>query len=165
MATYIIREEGYDFATIEANSGSEALDQAKEEFLGSGDYDTSHGTIWVRWYAIDEAGDVEVSQTIQIDPEEPDVCTDTRGHDWQSPYSLVGGLEENPGVRGHGGGVVIEEVCMHCGCSRVTNTWAQDPTTGEQGLESVRYEPGKFALEVSELQGESETSFRVEDSP
>jgi hypothetical protein len=70
-------------------------------------------------------------------------------HDWQSPHALVGGLKENPGVRGHGGGVVIHEVCVHCGTLRVTDTWAQNPSTGEEGLESVRYEAGKYADEVA----------------
>jgi hypothetical protein len=57
---------------------------------------------------------------------------------------LVGGIEENPGVWGHGGGVVINEACVRCGCGRTTDTWAQDPSTGRQGLESVAYEEGAY---------------------
>lgn len=76
--------------------------------------------------------------TITLDAEEPD-CEDGESHDWRSPYSVLGGLKENPGVWGHGGGVVITEVCAHCGRYRVTDTWAQRPDTGEQGLTSVEY--------------------------
>ena len=57
----------------------------------------------------------------------------------QSPHEVVGGLEENPGVWGNGGGVIIHEVCQTCGVHRHTNTWAQNPVNGKQGLESVSY--------------------------
>lgn len=73
-----------------------------------------------------------------------------REHNWQSPHEIVGGCKESPGVRGHGGGVIICEVCMHCGCERETDTWDQDPETGRQGLTSVRYTPGKWAVDVAE---------------
>jgi hypothetical protein len=53
---------------------------------------------------------------------------------------VVGGHRDNPGVFGHDGGVIIREVCRHCAAYRVTDTWAQNPATGEQGLESVTYE-------------------------
>lgn len=66
-------------------------------------------------------------------------CVSGSGHDWQRPHQVVGGLEANPGVRGHGGGVVITEVCAHCGIFKVTDTWASDPATGEQGVWKVTY--------------------------
>jgi hypothetical protein len=37
---------------------------------------------------------------------------------------------------------------MICGCERTTDTWAQNPTTGERGLLSVTYEVGKYADEI-----------------
>lgn len=40
----------------------------------------------------------------------------------------------------HGGGVVVREVCAVCGCYRETDSWAQRPDTGEQGLKSIAYE-------------------------
>jgi hypothetical protein len=80
----------------------------------------------------------EECATVQLDPEEPD-CTDADGHDWQSPHEVVGGLKENPGVRGHGGGVIVTEVCAHCGMYRITDTWGQRPDTGEQGLTVLEY--------------------------
>jgi hypothetical protein len=72
-----------------------------------------------------------------VDPEEPD-CS-AADHDWCSPIEVVGGIDSNPGVWGHGGGVKITEVCRHCGGYRITDTWAQRQDTGEQGLESVEY--------------------------
>ena len=150
MASYTIREEDYDFATIEADDGEKALDVAEVKYAASGDYDTSDGTVWVRWYAVDEDDEVEASRSIQIDPPEPE-CLRGESHDWQAPYEIVGGLKENPGVRGHGGGVFIQEVCMHCGTERVIDTWAQDPSTGEQGFRSVAYEVRKYEDDVRDL--------------
>lgn len=71
-----------------------------------------------------------------IEPE----CRSGHEHDWRSPYSVLGGIRENPGVWGHGAGAIIREICSHCGVYRVTDTWAQDLETGEQGLTSIRYE-------------------------
>lgn len=36
--------------------------------------------------------------------------------------------------------MVIVETCAHCGVRKVTDTWAQDRETGEQGLTSVSYQ-------------------------
>lgn len=81
----------------------------------------------------------EERHTVECTVAEP-ACANEHEHDWQSPYDLLGGLEENPGVQGKGGGVIIREVCRHCGQYRVTDTWAQDESTGEQGLTSVEYQ-------------------------
>lgn len=48
-------------------------------------------------------------------------------HRWCRPHSVVGGLPENPGVRGNGPGVITLEVCRYCGQYRHTDTAAQDP--------------------------------------
>lgn len=77
-------------------------------------------------------------ETVRVDPPEPE-CLDGYGHDWRAPYEVVGGFKDNPGVWGSGGGVLIKEVCAHCGMYRLTDTWAQNPDTGEQGLEAVIY--------------------------
>lgn len=104
----------------------------------------SDETMWFRDWAcpIDPVTDepvkgerVVVTTTIEVD--EPS-CEKSE-HDWQSP-EMLGGLSENPGVIGNGGGVIVTEVCGHCGKYRVTDTWAQDRTTGEQGLTSIKYE-------------------------
>ncbi|MGO9973422.1 MAG: hypothetical protein ACLP01_11570 [Solirubrobacteraceae bacterium] len=33
------------------------------------------------------------------------------------------------------------EVCVRCSAGRKRDTWAQNPSTGEQGLPAVSYEP------------------------
>lgn len=45
--------------------------------------------------------------------------------DWE-PDTDAGGLPENPGVFGHGGGVIIYEVSKSLGLRRITDTWADD---------------------------------------
>ena len=90
----------------------------------------------------------EETITISIEPDEPD-CVDGEIHDWQTPIEIVGGIESNPGVQGHGGGVVCHECCMRCGCARITDSWAQRPDTGEQGLESVEYVPDHYGAEIA----------------
>jgi hypothetical protein len=52
------------------------------------------------------------------------------GHEWASDHDVVGGLKENPGVWGHGGGVTTRRHCRHCGTYRVTDTWADDGRGG-----------------------------------
>lgn len=145
--SYTVRDEGAD-ETITATSMADAEEQARE-WLRNGDYGEVERTIWCDARIEGEDGD-ESSVTVTIDPTAPK-CTDGErdSHDWQSPHALVGGLKENPGVWGHGGGVVIHEACLHCGCGRVTDTWAQCPGTSKQGLRSVNYEAGKYAGEVA----------------
>lgn len=144
MTYYEVRTEGAD-QSIEADSLEDAIRQA-EEWLRDGNWDTDKGTIWVHGYLIetDQDGEETVHDVdVTIDPPEPQ-CDHEDGHDWQSPLEIVGGIRENPGVWGHGGGVTIQEVCVRCGCGKLTDTWAQDPETGRQGLRSVAYEPGKY---------------------
>lgn len=143
-----LREDGHHYDTIAADSATEALAVA-EENVDRSNYNNVDGTIWidVRVYC-PETGE-EAKSTVTLEAPEPD-CVDSNGHDWQSPHALVGGIESNPGVWGHGGGVIIHEVCLNCGCSRHTDTWAQRPDTGEQGLRSVSYEPEAFSIEEIE---------------
>ena len=150
LKRFALIEEGHHYATYKFTSASEAMKYARYN-LGS--YDDRISTIWidVRVKEVDEDGDTVEdgearSARVALDPKEPD-CADTHDHDWRSPYSVLGGLESNPGVQRSGGGVVITEVCCHCGYYRETNTWAQDPETGQQGLESVAYtEADEFSL-------------------
>lgn len=45
--------------------------------------------------------------------------TDTEGHVWRHPYSVVGGCRQNPGVRSGGGTAISEHsVCRLCGMHR-----------------------------------------------
>jgi hypothetical protein len=125
-------------------------EDAAQRFVDSGDWDEGNSTTWVHvytfrtGYCLDEDGDLVTlcidrgRHTITIHPEEPE-CLDGRDHDWQSPYKLLGGLKENPGVWGNGGGIIAHEVCANCGARMTYDTWAQDPETGEQGLTQVTY--------------------------
>lgn len=138
MSKYLC-DDGNAEIEIEASCAGEAA----QEYVDGGDWGDGSETIWVNVYVqeVDEDGE-EIGErdsiTITIDATEPD-CQDGEDHDWRSPYGVLGGVKENPGVWGHGGGVVIKEVCAHCGRYRVTDTWAQNPETGEQGLDSVEY--------------------------
>lgn len=139
----------------EAESG----DEAAEEYVDSGDWGEVETTSWITvraWrvgYLIDADGDVvEVtidrdSHTITLNPDEPE-CDGDHDHEWLSPYSVLGGLKENPGVWGHGGGVRIKTVCAHCGKYRVSDSWAQNPENGVQGLDSVAYEDADEASQA-----------------
>lgn len=129
--------------TYRACSLADALDEAID-WARDGDWDTSRGTVHCTVEVSCELTGEEDSAHVSIDQDEPD-CLSGEDHDWQSPYEIVGGCKTNPGVWGNGGGVLITEVCMTCGCAKLTDTWAQDPHTGTQGLTEVTYEPGKYA--------------------
>jgi hypothetical protein len=125
---------------------SSATDAA-QDYVDNGDWGDRTDTCWIHvstWrQGINADGDDvecdEVTHTVTIEADEPK-CSASE-HYWVSPHELLGGLEENPGVFGHGGGVIMKFVCLHCGTYSTTDTWAQDSQTGEQGLESVSYEP------------------------
>ncbi len=150
---YVLR--GYvaddDTAAVHYPDASYAY-EAAQEYVDDGDWGEVNETKWITVRAWRQAylivdGELTAVQLeeewhkIELEPDEPE-CSDAYAkHDWQSPLKLVGGLEENPGVWGHGGGVVVKEVCAHCGMYRITDTWAQDRTDGEQGLTSVQYVP------------------------
>lgn len=140
-----LREGGYEYDTVTATSPEAALKIARGN-VDRGNYNDTEGTLWIEVRVVCEETGEEASDTVTLDEDEPD-CEDSETHDWQSPIELVGGIKENPGVWGNGGGVIIKEVCMHCGCLRLTDTWAQNPETGEQGLTSVSYEEGAFTAE------------------
>ena len=152
MARYELIEEGQSYETVQAKSLEAALRRAKRQVdPGSYEYDK---TIWINVRAIrlgrrGERTDDEATGRVTLNPAPPG-CVSSRksNHDWQAPRSVVGGLKENPGVSGKGGGIVAKEVCWHCGAYRITDTWAQDPDTGEQGLESVEYRPADESSEA-----------------
>lgn len=136
---YRLSEDGQHYTTIAAPDIEAALEIARENvepynYIGALD----GGTIWVdvRATSVSDAGDTAVD-TVTLHPPEP-MCSEAE-HDWQSPIEVVGGCEQSPGIQGHGGGIISREVCAHCGRYRITDTWAQRPDTGEQGLESVAY--------------------------
>jgi hypothetical protein len=52
-----------------------------------------------------------------LNPDEPK-CVDGETHRWSNDYELIGGIKENPGVWGHGGGVYHTSVCTKCDLKR-----------------------------------------------
>lgn len=134
--------------TIDAENIAGAMEQA-ESWAMEGDWDTENGTTWAAVSVENPEGETR-HHKIAIDPPEPK-CSHDKGHDWQAPFAIVGGSKQSPGVYGSGGGVTIHEVCMRCGCGKLTDTWAQDPSDGEQGLRSVQYREGEYEAEVEEI--------------
>lgn len=133
-----IRQWVCDDGNAEVVIEADTREHAAQEYVDDGDWGNVDQTIWINVYVhpIEDPED-RSSHKIAVDPEEPE-CPEGE-HDWIAPYDVVGGCKSNPGVWGSGGGVTIGEVCLHCGCSRHTDTWAQDPSDGTQGLTSVCY--------------------------
>ena len=143
MARYLC-DDGNCEVEIEADSPEEAA----QKYVDEGSWGNSLTTSWVQVGVMPVDGDPDTDwewHLSQIDPKEPP-CIEGEDHEWSSPHELVGGLVENPGVFAHGGGVFYHEVCTHCGCLKTTDTWAQDPETGTQGLRSVTYEPDAYPV-------------------
>lgn len=139
---YNCASSGHDM-DIEA----ESAEQAAQEYVDGGDWGPLEKTTWINVYVTDEDGQT-TRVKVTLDPDEPP-CEEEE-HEWVAPLSLVGGCKESPGVHGSGGGVTIHEVCRHCGCGKLVNTWDYDPETGEQGLESVRYTKNEFSVDEVE---------------
>ncbi len=111
------------------------------------DYDTPADTLYIDVHVACALTGESGMDTVTFAPEVPP-CEEGKEHDWRSPFEVVGGRRESPGVFVHGGGVIVREVCAHCACYRVTDTWAERLDTGEQGLTEVAYEdPDDSSLE------------------
>jgi len=121
---------------IRAASDDAAIEWALN-WAEDADTNSAKSTVWFRT-SVRRNGRLVWQDDVAVDPPEPP-CANAGGHDWISPVEVVGGLVENPGVWGKGGGVLITQVCAYCGVYKITDTWAQNPETGEQGLESVTY--------------------------
>jgi hypothetical protein len=144
MSTYRMND---DVVTeeFEARSDKRAMEHARE-WLRDGAYDedkTHHLSALVERKRRSGWEDVGVVR-VTLEPRAPD-CVDGE-HDWQRPHRLVGGVAENPGVFGHGGGVVICECCMRCGAKHRTDTGASDDS-GQQCTEVTYEDPGYYVLE------------------
>jgi len=133
---------------------AESAAEAAQDYVDDGDWaEERPSTIWISVWTwrravvtCHDGEEVELrldreQHEIELEPDEPE-CShdDDHDHDWRTPHEVVGGIRENPGCWGHGGGVIMREVCAHCAYYRETDTWAQNPETGEQGLRSIRYE-------------------------
>jgi len=72
---------------------------------------------------------------------------DCDSHDWQSPYSVLGGCKENPGVWGSGHGqVMIKSVCACCGLYRTVDYGATNSSNGTQTTRTTYEEADKASL-------------------
>ncbi len=138
--TYEYCEHGYN-SILSATTLDGAIAEA-EELLRSGDWELSDRTVFVSAAVVSD--DVSHLVTVAINPSEP-ACEPGREHHWCWPHKVLGGIKENPGVWGNGGGTVTKDVCSHCGQYRVTDTWATNPCDGRQGYVSVCYEPADEA--------------------
>ncbi len=149
----------WDSSGTEVDIVAETAEEAADEYVGDGDWGDSFSTRWatVRCAQIVHGKTSTANTefvTVSIAPDEPK-CGKS-AHDWRAPYEIVGGLTDNPGVFGQGGGVRTHTVCVHCGCERVADGWATNPENGEQGLDSVTYYPEKYADEVAGLNADED---------
>ncbi len=127
---------------------AESMDAAAKIWIDTGDWHEASATYWVEFMVteivLDEDGD-EIKDApscpycIAVDPTAPE-CVDGEAHEWCSPHELLGGLRDDPGVRGNDGGLIAKEVCRHCGCYRVSDTWATIPQSGATAC-STEYLP------------------------
>lgn len=138
---WVLTDDHEETGIIEADNLVSALEAAREWVAAAGydiyDYGDG-GTIYVHVQVACEESGEDGEVTVALNPYEPP-CDGAAEHQWTSPNW---GLAENPGVVGHGGGVIVEEICSTCGLHRHTDTWAQDTETGEQGFTSITYTRG-----------------------
>jgi hypothetical protein len=117
---FLVRFEDGVEEVVEAESLDEAKKLARAA-LREGDWEGDETTCWPKAevYAEGEDGEWElVGETyITVHPKEPPCAEDEDGgemdHDW---------CDED--LQAHGGGMVVEEVCRHCGTVRVRDTWS-----------------------------------------
>jgi hypothetical protein len=131
------------------------IEEQTRDWLNDGDYDGELTTLFLRaWWRCEVTGE-EGDVTSTLDPEEPDCPERDQGHVWGRPHAILGGLKDNPGVRGHRGGVISTDVCLLCGCTFERNTWATNPVDGSEGHERVTYRPGDIDIVVIAIDGET----------
>jgi hypothetical protein len=116
-------DDGNMQETFEAETGEQACLWA-EEWLATGEYGDEGCVVTATVTGPDgECLDVEV--TIEADEDaldehhEAHVC-DGHEHEYESPYSVLGGCRENPGVLGGSGTDVSITECCQCGAHRHT---------------------------------------------
>src|SRR5690606_27203960 len=107
-------------AEVEYRTAKSAKEAARE-YVESGDWGERDRTIWIDVLAYrkalgvrkDDVVEIRIDEqrhTIPLDPEEPPCTRDE--HTW--------GERD---MRGHGGGVIITDICMHCARYRIIDTW------------------------------------------
>ena len=118
--------------------------EALKQWAASTKFEPQETTYWVslRISSVDEDEDPDEEEyeslSYAVNPVEPP-CEEFDDHKWCSPHEVLGGMPQNPGLAGKGGSTVRTEVCSNCGRYRIDDDWAQNPDTGEQGLDSINY--------------------------
>ena len=90
-------------------------DEAEAEAEANVDRDCyteyASSTMWIDWEVrCDLTGESE-SGTVTLEPIEPE-CVDGHTHEWTD------GGDEFGGARGHGGGIIVSEICRRISASR-----------------------------------------------
>jgi hypothetical protein len=155
----LVGDEGAESDPFEAGSDEEAIAEARQRVGEWIDPTEISDTAWVVERLVEVVGDErrEVGEVARrIEPEAATTCPNGEEHEWVDDgtlYRLVGGLRDNPGVWGHGGGVTITEVCRRCGTEVVRDTWCQCGDYPSPGAEHVhRYVTvGKYREELEEV--------------
>jgi hypothetical protein len=129
-------EEGQHYDTVTAATAAQALEIARGG-VERANYPDCDGTIRIDIRARNAVTRDYESDVVTLEAPEPD-CADGQEHDWQAPHEILGGCKENPGVWGKGGGVLIRQVCAHCGMYKVIDTWASHGA--QQGFTDLSYE-------------------------
>jgi len=138
---FVVRDN--EGGSEEEVDGVDTAEEAAKEILDSYDY-TGFVTFYV--YKRIQFGDIKMdtkkdteSITLQAEVVTPG-CSEAPSHEWVTPYEVLGGLKENPGVWGYGVVTISQEVCKHCGCLKTTDTWATNPSDDTQGHTVVSFE-------------------------
>lgn len=161
MARYEVRD-GYASDEFEAPDDAAAVAYAKQ-WLADGDWPREETQYLTASVYLMPGNECVGEATLTLQPLPPP-CIGGHDHDWCRPHSVVGGLRDNPGVHGSGGGVKIVEVCRHCGQRQHTDTWATHPATGEQGVERVWYtDPDEASLAWIEEQAAADEVASCDD--
>ena len=116
---------------IDASTVALAAKYYSEECYGTPDDTTRFTHVYTR----DEDGATD-EHTVATHPESP-ACESTEGGDIVT-HAEHSWREE--GVTGHGGGVIVVERCRNCDLKMTTDTYAQDASTGYQGLTEISYD-------------------------
>ena len=133
---------------VQVSSMEEAKDAAID-WIQDGAWDCKMMLdVWIT--KVDHDGKVldRVDFVVEVgkDPEPPE-CAEGLEHDWCSPYEVVGGLKENPGVWSLGGTTIhTSEVCSHCGWFKKRTVYGSQRNPGQ--CDHVEYEePSDSSLE------------------
>lgn len=106
--------------------------EAVAAYLETAALDHDEATYWVRlrvWPTSDPGA--AVTERHAVHPDEPD-CAEGQEHEWR----------DHGRDKVHGAGMIFHARCRYCGAVRITDTYAQDPADGEQGLVRVSYDLG-----------------------